>query len=359
MAILTPLDESGAPSEKIQRRPRRRRRNRNKQIARPNSVSELSKIRQEKQQSTTKRKISPPVTFRKKAIQEGLTDLQKSVNDTYAGTARGLQGMGYAIEPTPQIIKCLNEKIISTDSNAVIILGKNRNGSCLSGYGGLGHTHAAEISLRAGVGGYQAQAGVFANPSNQDAAFVTISQKTDIDENLGFPSGRQPISRTRSAVAAVADSVRLKSREGIKIWAGAGGINSQGGRINDLAYGIDLIHGDGSDMQPIPKGANLTEALAELVERVDSLAGLVDAFLTSQFLFNEAVAIHSHNSPFLGIPTTPSAELLIAGPALFVDQSIRVKGGLLNQKVNLALYRLKYLNPIGEKWICSLRNNTN
>ncbi len=345
----TPLDESGDdPGEKVKAKARRKKKK--------------QKSTAGKQKQQTSRPVTTPRIVQKKQWFPGLSDAEKSTNKLLEGTSRGLQAMGAAIEPRPNLIKCDNEKHFVSETNAAIILGKNRAGSCMSGFGGLGHTHAAEVSIRAGIGGCNARSGIWAHPTNQDAAFVTISQKNAVDDNLQFPPGRQPmvtVDNPRSSFVAVADAVRVKAREGVKIWAGSEEMNSQCSRISDVAYGIDLIWGDGRDMQPIPKGANLVEALMEITERVDKLAGLVDAFLTTQFLFNEAVSIHTHQSPFFAAPVPPSPELLVAGPAIFVDQSIRVKSGLLSQKVNLAMYRLKYLNPIGDKWILSLHNNTN
>jgi hypothetical protein len=199
---------------------------------------------------------------------------------------------------------------------------------------------------------------VYANPTNQDAAFITISQKNDVDANLQFPSGRQPTSLARSSVSAVGDAIRFKAREGVKIWAGAGGRNSQGSEINKRSYGIDLIHGEGRDMQPLVKGTNLMLFLMELVDRLDSLAGLLDAFLMSQFDFNRAVMTHTHIAPLVG-PCSLDYGLVLTGVSVFLDQAVRVKGGHFRQYINRTLLRGVYLNPGGDKWICSLKNNTN
>jgi hypothetical protein len=253
----------------------------------------------------------------------------------------------------------MNEKVFKSKSNAAVILGKNRTGSCMSGYGGLGHTHAAEISLRAGIGGIYARRGVRANPSNQDAAFITISQKNDVDDNLHFPDGRMPRSITRSSVAVVADSLRFKARQGVKIWAGSDEQNSQGGTIFPGAYGIDLLWGPGRDVQPLVKGANLMFFLSELVDRVDSIAGILDKYVMSQFEFNASVMAHTHISPFGAQLVPPSPGIVFTGPGVFLEQAIVVKGGHFKQLINRKLMKEKYLNPVGEGWICSLHNNTN
>jgi hypothetical protein len=169
-----------------------------------------------------------------------------------------------------------------------------------------------------------------------------------------------PYSKTRSSVAVKADAVRVISREGIKLVTGVDKINSQGSEINTKSFGVDLIAGnDDSDLQPIAKGHNLADALLQIVDHLDKLGGIVDAFLHSQMIFNSAVQAHTHLSPFFGIPATPSPMLQIAGPGTSIDQFARVKTGLLNEKVNLALFRIKYLNPVGDSWINSAYNNTN
>jgi len=296
---------------------------------------------------------------------EKLSEREKKLRKVRKGTERDSLAHGKSDEPKPEFIKCKQDKTIEGHHNTVIRLGQNRgpggSGTCLGGYGGRGDTHAAEISLRAGIGGYQAQSRgsghLKADPSNADAAWVTVSQKDDEDPDA--PEGKTGRAKTRSSLTGTADGVRFSARENIKLRAGSAEISSQGNKINRKACGIDLISGDGSDMQPIPKGKNLQAALDGLVSEIDGLRGIVDAFVTSQMSFNGAIAVHNHISPFFALPTTPSPQCFSAGISTMIDQAIRVKVGCLNQKIGLNLYRLKFLNAIGDGYINSMNNHTN
>ena len=305
-------------------------------------------------------------TFSRWDSKAGVSALQEKRRELRLGTDRGFEVHGKGDNPTPEFQKCKNEKVIPSHTGALITLGKNRGnsgtgGSCMSGYGGRGDTHAAEIDLRAGLGGWQAQSHgsgrLIADKSDLDAAWLTVTQKTD--EEHRFPDGRNGKSKTRSAVVMSADGVRMRAREGVKIWAGSDEINSQGSKVTRKAYGIDLIAGDGEDMQPIPKGKNLQAALQGLSNEIDGLRGIVDGFVTSQMAFNGAVAMHTHTTMFFAIPVTPSPSLQIAGPANLVECALKVKVPCLMQKVGLVLYNLKFLNAIGDGYINSLNNHTN
>ena len=263
------------------------------------------------------------------------------------------------------------EIIYSNAHNASIVLGRDRPGGIASGYGGRGDSHCGSIDIVSGRMGHRARSlveddngesiPVLAAPNFKiDAARIYISQKTDIDKNFRLPKGTMPYATTRSAVALKADGIRLIAREGIKLVAGAEGINSQGGKINTKAHGINLIaNNDDSDMQPIPKGENLKLLLGRIVEHLDKLGGVVNSFLISQMTYNLALQLHTHNSPFFGIPVGLAPGLQIAGPQTQIDQFTKVTMGLFNHKLNLIMVRLKYLNPVGDGYINSFYNHTN
>ena len=78
---------------------------------------------------------------------------------------------------------------MTNENNSWIVLGRDRNASRMSGYGGKGDTQCASIDIVAGRMGSEVEAfdadgeSLFINPSfKKDAARIYISQKTDIDK---------------------------------------------------------------------------------------------------------------------------------------------------------------------------------
>jgi len=290
------------------------------------------------------------------------------------------------LEAVPQHIGTSTEVIVKNANNAQIVLGRDRPKGVCSGYGGRGDTQAASIDIVVGrMGGlFVESAQLWTDPDfEKDAARIYISQKTDIDANFGLAAGTvgsaigvnddefdivdnpnipAPTSfkpSPRSGIALKADGVRLIGREGIKLVTGVDSINSQGGTIRSVA-GIDLIAGnDDSDLQPLVKGENLSEALSRLVHHVDSLAGIVDTFLVHQTSLNEAIANHFHHSPFWGKMTTISPSCQTQGVKWMIDTLSQTKRSILLFKANLRGFQLTYLNEIGKKYINSRFNNSN
>lgn len=312
--------------------------------------------------SDQKKSISPSgINTGNVAVQERLAKTETAQNIF----AKGIGG-DPLYEPVPQLIKTYSEKIIENGNNASIVLGRDRPASRLSGYGGIGHTQAASIDIVVGRMGYQAKSFTAANKKvwvdpdfKNDAARIYISQKTDIDENFKLTSGRIGNSKTKSAIGLKADGIRIVGREGIKLITKGDTQNSQGGSIESIS-GIDLIAGnDDSDLQPMVKGNNLTEALKRLTLHVDKLNGIVDSLLMYQMTFNTALTNHFHFSPFFGLPTTPSPPVMAAGMKTMVDHLFQTKRSLMTHKINLGLFKQTYFSPAGGKYICSRFNNSN
>ena len=102
---------------------------------------------------------------------------------------------------------------------------------------------------------------IYADPNHRtDAAFVYISQKTDIDKNLALVDGHVGSPTGQSGVAIKADNVRMVARGGIKLVTGTDKKYStdsslkKGGQACDAKdeYGIDLIGGNNDDyLQPM------------------------------------------------------------------------------------------------------------
>ena len=308
-------------------------------------------------------------SYSKARIRQGLSkalrDTLKSERDTKH--TRGGQGGGSIIEPVPSFNSLPSDHVISNKHNAFIVLGRDRPGSRLSGYGGRGDTHCAAIDIVAGRLGYLARSvtdedeKIFTDPNlKTDAARIYLSQKTDVDKNFQLAKGTFPLSSTRSSIVLKADGIRMVAREGIKLITGTDKKNSQGSDITKSAYGINLIaNNDDSDLQPIPKGDNLANALIKIVDHIDKVAGILDGFLMSQIKFNTALGAHVHITPFFGIPTAPS---VLAGGASIMSTTEKltlIKTSLLTEKINLMNFKISYLTPVGEKYINSLYNYSN
>ena len=193
----------------------------------------------------------------------------------------------------------------------------------------------------------------------KDAARIYLSQKTDIDTNFELADGSVGNSKTKSGIALKADGIRIIAREGIKLVTGTDKMNSHGGACRYIQC-IDLIAGnDDNELQSIPKGENLKEALERMTHHIDALAGLVDTFLHIQMEYNAHIASHWHTSPFFAITTLPSEVLIHEGAKCAMNQLVKVKRGLLDFKVNLASFQVSYLNVYGKQFINSRYNKVN
>lgn len=269
-------------------------------------------------------------------------------------------------EPLPEFIDAPCEVIYQNQNGSFIVLGRDRPGSRLSGYGGKGDTQAASIDIVVGRVGFEsAQVNevnqqLYVDPSfKKDSARIYISQKSDVDDYFGIVDGMVGNVKTQSCIALKADGLRLVAREGMKLVTGTDKFNSLGGAIRSIA-GVDLIAGnDDSDMQPIPRGENLANALDRIVTHLDALAGIVDAFLHTQMEYNAKIANHWHTSPFYAMPNLPSQVLVPAGAKCLFDQLSKVERGIVNLKINLAGLKVTYLNSWGKNYILSRYHHLN
>jgi hypothetical protein len=200
---------------------------------------------------------------------------------------------------------------------------------------------------------------VWVDPSmRRDAARVLLSQKTDVDKNFFLADGRVGNAEGRSAAVMKADNIRLIAREGIKLVTRSESQNSQGGDIAAI-YGIDLIAGNNdADLQPIPKGDNLAEALDRQAEHLKALTSLLENFLTAQMKLNSTIMRHTHIGN-LGAPVLPSVELIVDGLIANVDMLLKDVVNLPLHRTNIEMYKNNYLKPYGSRYINSRHNNTN
>ena len=283
----------------------------------------------------------------------------RSVSDSLGVAGQDL------FESNPAYNQAPCEKVIKGKSDSYIVLGRDRTGNLLQGRGMRGEAKASSIDIVVGrysgvvpettpTGEYR-----FLDPNFQkDSARIYISQKTDVDKSFKIASGKVGNYENRSAIAIKADGIRLLAREGIKLVTNIDALNSKG--IESTQVGIDLIAlNDDSDLQPIPKGNNLTSALDKLTKHVTDLNKLVTGFLLYQMKMNRAVSSHVHVSPFCGILTSPSEKLMIDGPTIMKDLQSNIDKSLGINRKELQEFKLNFLTRGQKKYINSKYNNTN
>jgi hypothetical protein len=259
-------------------------------------------------------------------------------------------------EPVPQRDKAAGEREITNQNNARIVLGRDRPASKASGYGGAGHSQASAIDLSVGMmNAVGPREEIHADPNfKADSARIYISQKADIDEYLDLCDGSVGKSTARSTIGLKADSIRLASRQGMKLVTGTDDTNSWGSLLMSTK-GIDLIAGNNDEsLQPIPLGGNLTEAIKELKDNLSDLNGTVITFMMNQMAFNAGVQAHTH-APSFGMG--PSIDLLPVGIPVHTNLISKLPNLWLN-KVNMLMFDFNYLFPFGPKYING-QNRTN
>ena len=266
--------------------------------------------------------------------------------------AEGVKGMGLNCENMPEAEPFLDqagsERVLSNANNSWIVLGRDRPGPKNSGYGGMGATQAGSIDMvvgRMGATKKGPKSNTYTQPNFAgDAARIYISQKTDIDKNFDLAAGQVGLSVARSGIGIKADAVRVIGREGIKLVTGTARRerNSAGEKVK-TTFGIDLIAGNDDDsveLEPIPKGDRLVQALKDMNERIDELNGLYTTLVL-------ALINHSH-PPFM----VPSPQLAIQG----LVQGI-VPG--YGNKVKIMIDELNNYSAFGGNWINSRFNRVN
>lgn len=249
------------------------------------------------------------------------------------------------------------------DNNAYIVLGRDRPSSRISGYGGEGSGQASTIDIVVGrlspVANEDEVKLYVDNNQTLDASRIYISQKTDVDINFGLVDGKVGNAKAKSAIALKADGLRFIAREGIKFVTKTDVNNSAGVEIKEH-YGIDLIaNNNDENLQPMLLGDNTVNMLKELVEEIDKLQNRIEFFIDEQQKFNDAVAAHTHYSPFFGQPTTISPDLAVKNGSLIIKKLFNVDVGYYFQKVNFANLINKYLYPTGQNSITSKYNRVN
>ena len=307
--------------------------------------------------------------------------------------------------PTPTLIESGIESIFpapqqgnADQSNAQIVVTRDRPASIFSGYAGIGHQRCSTIDIVAGRHSAKSTTTIpvasdsdlslseqlaMVDPSfEKDAARIYISEKTDIDFNfqISIPEGN--LSRgeeettrgdrlvqdsvARSAIGLKADAIRIIGNEGVRIVTGVYEFNSRGGERTP--GGIELVAENANDkpydIQPFVKGKNMASALSELHEEVTKMNGLLEEFMLYQFNINQIVSKLRHNVGPKKEPTPPPA--LGSLPDEFkrlydfsAKNMKKIRKKLDLQAQNLTRWEKVYLSPESYDWILSKYNGTN
>jgi hypothetical protein len=282
----------------------------------------------------------------------------------------GHKGIGGSkvLEPKPKYIQADNEHVISDTNGSYIVLGRDRPGNRISGYG---HEHkSSRIDMVVGRASADNVPAVnksgkllYVDPNfRSDAARVYLSAKSDIDAYFNLTPGKVGKSVAKSSVGIKADAVRIIGTEGIKLVTRPHPINSQGGKV-ELIKGIDLIAGnDDRGLQPLVKGDNLVTAIQQLMDWVGKLNGIVDYMFLSQLKMNTALITHSHvgvTSAGMGVKTTPSISLATVGPGIQTGLVFNGSTALKIHRSKAEYMKAAFLKPWGTGYILSRYNNTN
>jgi hypothetical protein len=245
-----------------------------------------------------------------------------------------------------------SEKTIEGKNNTSIVFGRDRPSTINSGYGGVGFKKSGAIDIVVGrtsaiIQEFDSDGNkVYTDPSiPYDASRITISQKTDIDDNFYLPGFNV---KGKAGIAIKSDNIRVVAREGVKIVTNSDKYDSNGD-LKVKKYGVQLISGDGQELQPIPKGKNLEEVIKDLYQKISEvqIANIYKILLS----ILESLTLHTHEG--LGGPTSPSPELIASIPVAISQVSMSAVENQL-QQLNVEKSKLTYLTPGSKKYINSL-----
>lgn len=198
-------------------------------------------------------------------------------------------GNGPMLAAKPQLTITPAEKVLDGESNAAIIIGRDRPGSRADGLGAVGRwTNVARIDLIAGVNGVCAKETdaegipVATDPNTyMDSSRIYMTQQAadiDSDEYFGIVEGKVGYVKNEPAIVVKSDSVRIVGRQGIKIVTGTDKYSAGSGFwIGSQVRGIDLIAGnDDRDLQPLVKGENLYKVIVKQQELTTKMMEFID-----------------------------------------------------------------------------------
>lgn len=251
------------------------------------------------------------------------------------------------------------------NSNCIILLGRDRDGSWSTGEGRNPKQGTAAISLIAGRRNN--------NPNfSDDAASICISESSFVDRkfDLIVPSEGQKQSTPRSSIGIKADDVRLIGRRTLRI-ATTGEptyiLQKTLGEISpgpSSTTGVEIVANDDVDtLQPMVLGDNLTEALQNLVSIIEQVIQIQVAYYSQQNDLNMTLLDHMHYTGFYDNKSLFSDSLVFQGVKTISNHFQDYLNGLVNmlgQYGPLSQFEKDYLKPTGaNKYINSTYNKVN
>jgi len=317
-------------------------------------------------------------------MSKKIQDLTKLSDQSMVEASRRVgKNLGIAqkklIEALPEYDKAPSEKVFQGENNSFIILGRDRPNNAYSGYGGRGATGAGRIDLIAGLSSANIVDKQKQNPNfAMDGARVYISQMADIDRYMGLAAVPRQAPPGRSTVGIKADTLRFHARQDIKIVTGRakfeglgksgetlsnGGKNETPGTISLIAGNytdeeegglfnmlnpLKKLKGDRNKLQPIPKGENLSECLAAIVDSIARLAALVGDNTSLISKMDLALAAHTHlvaplpTPPFPPVALAPSSYTPVTSLVQTKTVASTIERQLFNK--NLETLKINYLN---------------
>jgi len=276
-------------------------------------------------------------------------------------------------ELIPSFNQALSEKVYS-NGNSWIVLGRDRPTDPSSGYGGANHTKASSIDIVVGRQSVSPDAtSVVENnfgtvPGRPgDAARMYISQRANIDEYFGLPSGYMGMSSGNSAIAVKADDIRIIARRGVKIVTGRAPVQRDNiGRKTTFVDGVEIIAGgltgeNNKFLQPMVKGDNLILFLKKVTTQLEVLNSTLRSALETQTQLNTAIVsdISTVVSTFGAGSSFHSSLVLSKGVQSALKNYLDVYDLFMQRNISFNSLRVDYLSIKGSKYINSRYNKVN
>lgn len=279
--------------------------------------------------------------------------------NTKNSTINGV-GCTVLVEPIPSFNIAACETVIEGQNNAYIVLGRDRPGDIFSGYGGKGAKRSGAIDIVVGRTSAIVKEQnnnnekVLTNPSiPTDAARLSLSQRSDVDTNFYLPDGKIGNRKNKSSATLKADNVRLVAREGGKLVAN-NDIFDSNGEQKILRFGWDIMATDGKNIQPIPKGENLSQCLDDVYEKIAGMGSEIANLYRIIIHLCSILSLHTHPTSFG--PSGPSIELPAVISQIASESGLHVAEQQQYQAL-IAKSKFEFLQILGNKYINSLYNN--
>ena len=277
------------------------------------------------------------------------------------------------------------EKIVDQIGNCYIWM-RAKEGAGPVGARGVGRQNIGAIDLIAGLGGSDVNEKIAYRPNfghaklgrPGDNARVLISSKEEnIDSKLGLVEGSSGMSSESSAVAVVADDVRIVSRRSTRLVTYPGGPNSRDSSSTEQneIYGIDIIAGckEGVDkvfsssptpgiksipyLQPMVKGSNLQDCLEEFLDNITLLQSEL-----IQLILDFSSLATSLTTPYYipGVPPSIAVNPNVQSSAVQLQKSLVSRGKEINNIIKKTEdLKTTYVNSGGRRSFLSKHNRVN